>query len=854
MPRTHDFDAPHFDLLEQAIISLWVEGKEFTAQRVADMVAPRRPNQPSPSNGTARDRLKAMVREGLIEERDNGERKRPYALNRTGAPVAGASLAGPVAAFLADDAVPARNKADVISALRFVLRDGRRRLLEMRGEQSQRQIIRAAESVPASGLQILPQQCAALAAADRASGASDAITPRSEANYLATLRGLLRYIAEHRLAPLIFSVVTGEGPWEEVKALHLSPRNEKGVFTSDARYLRSAWDSFRRAILEVAPGGRIEPNDLTAAHIEAVYNHLRAQGKLNASDRIRHLWHVLTKAGFGPLVGATEAPAPLPSSRVRLATGAAPDNWEELAQALHDGAFSPELVDQVRWFGTYVTLDERELRRRRKEFPARPTGRTQQEGTVRSHVSGLRTWIGFALDAEGLTPADATPARLFGAGAEDRADAIATWWAERHTRGEVAAAWTTGLKGVLIPASMFALGCYERLKHARGAEVALHANQDGIKTRIDLPAEEAADKTPEEAAFYAAYRGIQHLHGMVVNTAVESAEGNAGSRGGGPNAEIDVLDLMRTVPPQWWERVLGTLLAEVRAGMGRLDESHDFHCVVMDTVWTATLITTGCRGKELAHVRADIQAPHFAADRRIVLRKVDRKNKRLHTVFAKSPILPDDVLQYYLTVTRPYFMRKLDGGAEAHPFLFMNAQGKPLGCPEETSDGKGRVTKKFNSRMNSYRSRWAGTIARHAALAGAPVPPRAYGVLGFHTVRRVHGFMVYLEVGLEAAANYLGDHPNSVMDRYAGVSGEFIDVAALRDVALCKQLPASTTALPAPEAAGRDELDVLLRAWGAGLLTAEEFAARKQALQPPQALPLSAGVRKLPSRRAVGVR
>lgn len=857
MPRTHDFDALHFQAMEQAIISLWVEGREFTYQRVADMVAPRQANQPSPGNGTARDRLKAMALAGLIEERDNGERKRPYAYNRSGAPLADATLAGPVAAYLADVAVDARTKGDVVTALRFVLRDERGCRVETRGADGVRHFAKVAERILASELQLLPQRCTALATADRENGLADAISPRTEATYVTSLRGFLRYVAEHRLAPLIFSVATGEGPWEEVKARYLSPRDDAGKFTSAARYLRSAWDDFRRTLLDVAPGQRVEPNDLTEAHITAVHARLREQGKLEASKHIRHLWNVLTKAGFGPLVGNKNEQAPLPGTRVQLASGRAPNTWMEFAQALQDGGFAPALVDQVRWYGEYVTLSEREIRRRRKEFPARPSERSQKEGTVRSHVSGLRTWIGAALEFEGMTPATATPARLFGATAADHADAIATWWEERAARGEVAGEWTTGLKGILIPASMFALGCYERIKKARGATLALKVGTDGATTRLDQGAEEAADKTAEEAAYYSAYREIQHFHGGLVAHASKSAHSNAGGRRGGPNAHIDVLTLMRTVPPSWWQSTLNAMIAAVRAGMMR-DNSTDFHRLVHDTVWTAMLISTGCRGEELAHIRFDIQAQHFASERRITLRKVDRKNERHHTAFATSAILPEDVLQHYLNVSRPFFMRKLDGGATAHPFLFMNAKGTPIGCPEEAPDGDPttRNGKALDSRLAAYRNRWQSAIARHAVLAGVPVPAVAYGVLGFHSVRRVHGFMVYLTMGLEMAANYLGDHPQSIMDRYASIAGDFVDVAALRTLPLFQHLPAVEVPTQPALIAGTasDDLDILVRAWGKGLLTDDEFTARKAALQAPQAPQAGAGVRKLPSGRAVGVR
>jgi hypothetical protein len=843
--------------MEQAIIGLWVEGQEFTYQRVADMVAPRQANQPSPGNGTARDRLKAMALAGLIEERDNGERKRPYAYNRSGTPLVDATLARPVAAYLADVAVDARTKSDVVTALRFVLRDERGRRVETRGADGVRHLATVAERILVSELQLLPLRCTALAMADRQNGLADAISPRTEATYVSSIRGFLRYVAEHRLAPLVFSVATGEGPWEEVKAHYLSPRDESGKFTSVARYLRSAWDDFRRTLMDIAPGQRVEPNNVTEAHIAAVHARLREQGKLEASKHIRHLWNVLTKAGFGPLVGKTKKQAPLPGTRVQLADGRVPSSWPTFAQALEDGGFAPALVEQVRWYGEYVTLSEREIRRRRNEFPSRPSGRSQKQGTVRIHVSGLRTWIGAALDVEGMTPATATPDRLFGTAAADQADAIATWWEARAKRGEVAGDWTTGLKGILIPASMFALGCYERAKKTRGATLALKVGTDGAATRLDRDTEEAADKTAEEAAYYAAYREIQHFHEGLVAHASKSAHSNAGSRRGGPNALVDVLILMRTVPPSWWQSTLDAMISEVRAGMAR-DNSSNFHRLVQDTVWTAMLISTGCRGEELAHIRFDIQAKYFASERRIMLRKADRKNVRGHTVFATSTILPEDVLQHYLEVSRPFFMRNLEGGSSAHPFLFVKTDGAPIGCPEEAPDGneESRDGKALDSRLNSYRSRWQSAIARHAVLAGVPVPAAAYGVLGFHSVRRVHGFMVYLTMGLEMAANYLGDHPNSVMGAYAAIAGDFVDVASLRNLPLFKHLPA--TAAPAQPVVtadvAPDDLDVLVRAWGRGLLTDEEFTARKEALQTPRGPQAGAEARKLPSGRAVGVR
>jgi hypothetical protein len=263
--------------------------------------------------------------------------------------------------------------------------------------------------------------------------------------------------------------------------------------------------------------------------------------------------------------------------------------------------------------------------------------------------------------------------------------------------------------------------------------------------------------------------------------------GEKGKRAQRPNEFKNLERIVRHTPPTFWIALLDALIEEVRAAKrGGRDNGWRYHLLVLDTITLALYVSTGCRNSELLHVRLDLQfTSENRALRQIELNARDRKNAKPHTVMLQPAFVPDDLLTEYLDRTRAFFMRELHIGrgrpdaVKSHPFLLVSAEGTAYGCVEERKDGTGRKWKAFRRRARQHSQRFKTHMARAAVRHGLALPGRKHE-FGLHVVRGACGYAVYHQLGVVAAADYLGDTIETVERAYSAKSGMLVDSSILR--------------------------------------------------------------------------
>lgn len=200
------------------------------------------------------------------------------------------------------------------------------------------------------------------------------------------------------------------------------------------------------------------------------------------------------------------------------------------------------------------------------------------------------------------------------------------------------------------------------------------------------------------------------------------------------------------------------------------------------------------------------------AKRQIRLRPQDRKNGTEHTVLVQPAFVPDDLLEFYLTRTRPWLAARWEEDPAAHAkqvhrqFLLVSTSGRPYGCVEEDELGGNRDGMAFKLRTNQAGRRFTAQMAQLARKLGLPVARGKY-MAGPHTVRASCGYGVFLRQGLQAAAHYLGDTESTARDAYSAIDGEHVDSSCLMALDVRPQLAlqpsdarALSSAAPSPRA------------------------------------------------------
>jgi integrase len=265
---------------------------------------------------------------------------------------------------------------------------------------------------------------------------------------------------------------------------------------------------------------------------------------------------------------------------------------------------------------------------------------------------------------------------------------------------------------------------------------------------------------PLEDELYAAF---EEASGMA--DAVDKMLPNT-QHGAGRNTRKDIRRVVEGTPIGYWRATLRIMIAEVRRGRDKGERSHLYCMLVQAAYRLAWLISTGMRWQELHHVRLDLQ---YDADqrrrRRCKLRPRDRKNSDEHEVMIDESFLPAWLEAEWLHDCRPILLNGHD-----HPWLFVTASGRPIGCVEESMDGSGRDDAGYELRLSAARFAWQAELGPWAFRANGSCPTDD-GYFTPHCVRNAVGAELYARFGVQRAADYLGDDPSIVRGHYGFLSG-----------------------------------------------------------------------------------
>jgi integrase len=756
-----------------------------------------------------------------------GELTSPWSFNWSTISEAEATLRHAAECYLA-----AGNDA-VTESARHALRSAIRAAEGLRVRCSDAELLRACERTSSDRIHGYAER-----SYERMTATPSSIAEKTAKNHRAAIRAAIRHAAEKDAIPMVFPAHWPDS-WEEWKDRYW-PLAHEGDTQSTVTARRGGWTALTGACRTLF-GDETRPEELTAEQAEAAIRHLqRVEGRIaagyNAGTALRELGErfemgpyvrqVTTGTDAEDEVFTEQTPAGLrPRLYLYDLDGSAADgDWDALLGMLERRGLPKDLVEFLRWYKEWITLDSLSILRSPAKYPPRRESMQLDDSTLEGRIAALRAFIGAAIKLCHLAPESLTPAALLGEQFGLILGEMTDWWERRRTglaEGAKGSGRAGAIRQYVIAMGQFALAYYERLRHARGQRMHVasttNAETRERRERLDWRQEESAAKNATEAMVWDAYR----MAGQYADAMAGTVRGEKGKRAQRPNEFKNLERIIRNTPPTFWIALLDALIAEVRAGKraGR-DHGWRYHLLVLDTITLGLYISTGCRNSELLHVRFDVQfTEESRLLRRIELRARDRKNRKAHTVMLQPAFVPGDILEEYLTRTRDYFMRELHlererpDAVKAHPFLLVNAEGNAYGCVEEQKDGTGRNKKGFRRRARQHSQRFKTHMAKAAVRHGLPLPTEKYE-FGLHPLRGACGYAVYHQLGLVAAADYLGDTLDTVEDAYSAKSGLLVDSSVLRGLDMRPKL--TLTATKPGKGEGRDNdvvrrLRVLLR-------------------------------------------
>jgi hypothetical protein len=161
----------------------------------------------------------------------------------------------------------------------------------------------------------------------------------------------------------------------------------------------------------------------------------------------------------------------------------------------------------------------------------------------------------------------------------------------------------------------------------------------------------------------------------------------------------------------------------------------------------------------------------------VAVRAIDRKNAIAHNYTVRKKWLPDWFLTLYFDIVRPAIAGSHAMSEGPNPFVILNPNtGRPYGCVEENADGSGRDEPALESRLGGMTDVWTDHVSEAFISLNLflPIGPQRFTM---HIVRNVGGHWVFQRHGLDAAANFLGDDPKSVLNTYAALDGDAVDTS-----------------------------------------------------------------------------
>jgi integrase len=863
--------APIYDHLEAAAIDAFVGGTPYTQRALAARVAEAMGEEAYPVARQLPAFLRKLEARGMYESQPSpfgsktgvpGELTSPRVLNWSGLPSNAPALTIALNAYLADEAVANEKKSAARSAIRLSF--------DLPTKCPDTVLVGACNALAPDELYGLAERAYQLAIAR-------GLDTQTAKNHRSAIRAFVRHAVRARLIPMVFPRLTHQSPWTERRD-HYLPLVAVGRTKASILGFRSAWKELESTAQSLF-GEEIQFEALTRANAEVIIeNLLLAQRQSAIAYRVRQLLtHIAETYGEGPFTEQSASdlftevtPAGRgPALYLRGNNGEAADSYpDQLFQILLDLGFGEDLVAFLRWYRRYVTLPPIAILAD-PAFPPRRQRHMISDKTFFERLTALRALLGAAVKrlpvdpkgecvGLGMRPGDVTAAVAFGSHFQRLINDIVTWWQARAATlpdGAIGKCTSGALRQIVINLGMFALGYYEYLRHERKLVSARRISKGGIEL-VDARGEEGAEKTAEEAAAWDAYRFATTMADALTDL---TADGRGRSRKRS-NEFRDIRLILEHTPPAWWIALQNGMLERVREARGqRRNSSYDYHSLVLNAVTLGLLISTGCRIEELCLVRLDIQ---FDRKNRIIrLRSIDRKNAKPHNVLLHEAYLPDDLLDEYLNVTRPWFMRNRDvtntGPAAAtnspstttsegeaasghrrprprvrpnptaHQFLLMSTSGRPFACLAERPDGSGRDERESKTRAGQLGRRFQTQMATMARSLKMSLPTRKYE-FGPHSVRGACGYGIFLLYDAKAAAQYLGDTIDTALEAYSSIDGSHVDSSGLVGFNVAPPKPAAVAPVVANDYAG--ELKELTIDFKQGLITREEFDRAKAAL------------------------
>ena len=794
--------------LRAAVIDAWTKGTSATQHALAQAVTHLGAKAKAPFSVSQRQvgiYFTKWAEAGITTDQvgSNGHAGAAYAFNWTGRLLGSCSLLDAARpALVHENGVPRRDPDG--NKLRTALRMA----LGVEEHGRDRDLLEACATVPATELHALPQRAydAAVAAPRRAG--EDGVGKRTAANYRATLRAFLRDAALNGRVPVVLPRVWASDCWEEARDRFFGA--PVGRLSQTKRTLRTYWVHFVAGVKALEPPP-LSFDDVTLQMVEAVCRELGDRGENQMRQHVKWmLRRIAREHGVGPYArhvgGRRTRNGWLNEDRLMGPNGeaASDGDWGAFLDMAGHAGFGPAWRDHLAWYGDFITLPEHQVEASAVRFPTRPANWDLDATSLVKRVINLRTILYHAPRLLGQSATTVSLYDVFGGdGARIVLAGLEQRWQERYRAGQVSSPNADSLEKLVIAFGLLARSLELRIQHARarGRGRALRVLGPGV------PVEQ------QQTAYAEAYRSASEKAKKI-----KVARGKEPS-GHGENSVRSVARIVKNTPAWYWiglldeaKRRVQSYLVHDRNGVRTAQVRDDvplkpFHTLVFDTFYLGWLISTGMRIEETVHIRLDIQyTEELRALREPHARVIDRKetpNTLPHEYKLRERYVPLWLEQLYLESARPWFMtvypqieRRTNGGrvlkkgrpVQSHPFLFVTVFGEPYGCLEEAADGTGRDKLALKARKNELRDRFKRFCGRlgHELAQGDPKPseskwrvpalPREYSN---HVVRIAMGYEIAQKAGSTAAANYLGDQEASIIGRYQGVKGKYVDAGVV---------------------------------------------------------------------------
>lgn len=680
---------------------------------------------------------------------------------------------------------------------------------------------------------------------------------RNADNCRSAVRRMLRDAVEQGRIPVIFEKNWIEDEWSEARDRFFGAAC--GALTQEMRAFRTYWHHYAAGAKQLFPD-LAGPQAVTPDMVTRICAWHWEEGRTYLRNQIPAMLKWIARThGLGPFAGYVNAPGATwthngwrnPGRLLAAGGRAGTGDWAAMVDMVAEAGYSDEWRTFLEWYGEFLTLEFDAIETQPDRFPTRPPRWHLSASTLVKRIINIRTILYLAPIALGMPAEKITLAGLLGEAHRPFLSHAKTWWG-RRARDEmdcVSSPNSDGLEKLVLSYGLMAYALHLRLRHDRGTAPRVAGDHR-------LLIQQGSDMEATEKKLFEAYRAA-NSHAKTIK-----ADRRRESSALGDNTVRDLPRLIRNTPAEFWITILDEMLRQVQAQVEfasdgavrtiRAQRPFQFYKLVADAYYHGWLISTGMRISETGHIRLDIQYSTEWRDallREAHLRAIDRKetaNTLPHETAIRDRYVPRWLEALYLEHARPFFMvmwpREKGRAVQNHEWLFVDRKGRPYGCVEEAADGEGRDAMAFNARLQHLRRRWQARAARTAASIGRKLPAIAREHAN-HAVRIAMGYQIRQELGLTAAANYLGDKEGSVENVYAGVSGRLVDISVLAGDYTDWQPPSRQPGRPArgqaaidleesPRlAALRKQLDDLTTQLADGEIEFEQYDARSRRLE-----------------------